>query len=86
MPCKFCNVLLVNPDHAYFSRFAENQNGTVTFMNIGRLSNDDGESNKDVSIYQNECTFFKRLFGVWDMGPHPISSSDSEKKLNVSLC
>ena len=55
-------------------------------MNMGRLSNDDGESNKDVSIYQNECTFFKRLFGVWDMGPHPISSSDSEKKLNVSLC
>ena len=33
----------------------------VTFMNIGRLSNDDGESNKNVSSYQNEWAFCKNL-------------------------
>ena len=29
----------------------------VTFMDIGRISNEDGEGNENVHSYQNECVF-----------------------------
>ena len=31
-------------------------------MNIGRLSNDDGEGNENVTSYQNECAFLNFYF------------------------
>ena len=65
-------------------------------MNIGCLSNDDGEGNENVPSYQNECAFFLNFhFNSLKMAnigqlrmeswrSHP--SSDSEKKFNLPLC
>ena len=66
-------------------------------MNIGRLSNDDGEGNENVPSYQNKMNgrFLNFHFNSLKManigqlrmeswGPHP--SSDSEKKFNLPLC
>ena len=37
---------------------------TVTFKNVGRLSNDHGEGNENVPSYQNECAFFVLTFSL----------------------
>ena len=70
MPCKFAKVCSVNnltnlP--GYFSAFDHtslqwNQNGTVTFLNIGCLSNDDDEGNENVPGYQMNALFFCLFF------------------------
>ena len=43
-------------------------------MNIGRLSNNDGEGNESVPSYQNECAVFfltfSRLFELSQNGNH----------------
>ena len=46
----------------FFIRVWVNQNGTVHFMNIGRLSNDDWEDNANLPSYQNDCAFFLSSF------------------------
>ena len=104
MPCKFelfcivnnlCNLSADTFPHLIYE-LAVKPNGTATFMNIGRLSNDDGEGNENVPSYQNECAFFLNFhFNSLKMAnigqlrmeswrSHP--SSDSEKKFNLPLC
>ena len=70
MPCKFAVFSSVNNLSnlsGYFSAFdhtslQENQNGTVTFMNFGCLSNDDGEGKENVLSYQMNARFFLNFF------------------------
>ena len=67
-PCKFamfCSVNNLSSLSGYFSAFdqtslQENLNGTVTFINMGHLSNNDsdGEGNENVPSYQNEMRAF----------------------------
>ena len=33
-------------------------------MNIGHLSNDDGEGNENVPSYQNKCVFFFNFYSL----------------------
>ena len=66
MPCKFakfCSVNNLSNLSGYFPAFDHTslqykQNGTVAFMNIGCLSNDDGEGNENNPSCQNKCAFF----------------------------
>ena len=51
----FCSIKNLSNLSGYF---AANQNGTVTFVNIGCLSNDDREGNENVPSYHNECALF----------------------------
>ena len=39
-----------------------NKKGTVNFMNIEHLSNDDGEGNANLPSYQNDCAVFLSTF------------------------
>ena len=84
------NLSTTYPDtfpHLIIRVCSKNQNGTVTFMNFGCLSNDDGEGKENVLSYQMNARFFltfSLLFPIESWGPHPIS--DSKKKQNLSLC
>ena len=69
MPCKFgrfCSVnnaiCLTYPDtfpHLIIRVCCKTkiELSGVTFMNIGRISNEDCEGNENVHSYQNECIF-----------------------------
>ena len=100
MPCKFaifCSVNNLPNLSGYVSAFDHtslqwNWNGTVTSMNIGRLSNNDGGGNENVPSYKNESAFlfltFSRLCPptLWKWQIQVNFPRDSEKKLNLSLC
>ena len=62
----FCNVNNLSNLSEYF---AAKKNGTVTFMNIGYLSNDNSEGNKNVPSYHNERAFFELPYGVLGTAP-----------------
>ena len=68
MPCKFamfCSVNNLSNELGYLAEFAVKPKWNCYFMNIGRLSNGDDESDKNVSSFQNECAFLKKLIGVY---------------------
>ena len=59
------NLSTTYPDtfpHLIIRVCSKNQNGTVTFMNFGCLSNDDGEGKENVLSYQMNARFFFNFF------------------------